>query len=185
MVEVLRLGHRISRDTRITTHVCLVSRAFGAKKVVLSGEQDDSVMTSVKKLVDSWGGPFGVGYAAEWELVIEKFKKRGGIVVHLTMYGEPIQKKIGLIRKMSKKRGSNVMVVVGAGKVPTAVYQMSDFNIAVTSQPHSEVAALAVFLHEFFGGKELSKTFGGKLKIVPKRMGKCVVSSDKRAKAFI
>ena len=39
-VNVLRLDHRIGRDTRITTHVCLTSRAFGASKIYLSGEED-------------------------------------------------------------------------------------------------------------------------------------------------
>ena len=29
-INVLRLDHRIGRDTRITTHVCLTARAFGA-----------------------------------------------------------------------------------------------------------------------------------------------------------
>jgi tRNA (cytidine56-2'-O)-methyltransferase len=37
MITVLRLDHRVGRDTRITTHVCLTSRAFGADKVILSG----------------------------------------------------------------------------------------------------------------------------------------------------
>jgi len=175
MIEVLRLGHRINRDTRITTHVCLVSRAFGAKKITLSGERDDDVLASVGKLVSNWGGSFGIGYEENWLEKIEEFKKKKGIVVHLTMYGEPVQKQITKIRKMKK----NIMVVVGAGKVPTIVYQLSDFNIAVTNQPHSEVAALAIFLHEFFEGKELDKTFKGKLMIVPKKMGKCVVSSEK------
>ena len=32
-INVLRLDHRIGRDTRITTHVCLTARAFGASKV--------------------------------------------------------------------------------------------------------------------------------------------------------
>ena len=29
MLHVLRLGHRIHRDERLTTHICLVARAFG------------------------------------------------------------------------------------------------------------------------------------------------------------
>ena len=29
-IEVLRLGHRVGRDPRITTHLALVSRAMGA-----------------------------------------------------------------------------------------------------------------------------------------------------------
>ena len=39
-VNVLRLDHRLKRDTRITTHVCLTARAFGASKIYLAGERD-------------------------------------------------------------------------------------------------------------------------------------------------
>ncbi|TLZ95287.1 MAG: tRNA (cytidine(56)-2'-O)-methyltransferase, partial [Methanobacteriota archaeon] len=30
MITVLRLGHRPARDKRVTTHVALTARAFGA-----------------------------------------------------------------------------------------------------------------------------------------------------------
>ncbi|NIS35916.1 MAG: tRNA (cytidine(56)-2'-O)-methyltransferase, partial [Actinobacteria bacterium] len=39
-----------------------------------------------------------------------------------------------------------LLVVVGAAKVSFDVYEAADWNVAVTNQPHSEVAALAVFL---------------------------------------
>ena len=35
MISILRLGHRISRDKRITTHVALVARAFGANNIFI------------------------------------------------------------------------------------------------------------------------------------------------------
>ena len=62
--------------------------------------------------------------------------------------------------------------MIGGEKVPGEVYGLADYNIAVTNQPHSEVAALAVFLHEYFSGKELDKKFRGRLKIVPQAAGK-------------
>jgi len=34
-VNVLRLGHRYSRDRRISTHVGLVARAFGADELLM------------------------------------------------------------------------------------------------------------------------------------------------------
>ena len=43
-IEVLRLGHRMGRDPRITTHLALVSRAMGAKKFVLAGDEDDKLL---------------------------------------------------------------------------------------------------------------------------------------------
>ena len=35
MITILRIGHRISRDKRITTHVALVARAFGADNILV------------------------------------------------------------------------------------------------------------------------------------------------------
>ena len=35
-IEVLRIGQRVIRDDRVTTHVALVARAFGASKIYLS-----------------------------------------------------------------------------------------------------------------------------------------------------
>ena len=168
MIKVLRLGHRLDRDSRISTHCGLVARAFGAKEIIFSGEYDKKMIESVEKVSDEWGGPFSVKYEKNWRKVIQSFK---GIKVHLTMYGIPIQDKIQNIRK---KR--NVLVIVGGKKVPGEVYTLADYNIAVTSQPHSEVAALAVFLHEYFQGRELAKKFKRvKMKIVPQERGKKVI----------
>lgn len=153
MICVLRLGHRKARDKRVTTHVALVARAFGADKVMLSGERDDAVVESIKKVSKKWGGRFSARYEKNWKKALRGFK---GTTVHLTMYGLPLCDVVGKLRGQK-----NMMVIVGAEKVPREVYSLADFNVSVTSQPHSEVAALAVFLHEFFSGKELDKKFGG------------------------
>lgn len=139
MIGVLRLGHRVKRDVRITTHVFLAARAFGADSAILSGEPDDEIIESVGKVSKNWGGKFSVVYQEDWRKVMREAKKKKVGIVHLTMYGELVQKKIPEIRKKWK----NLLVVVGAGKVPGEAYRMSDYNISVTSQPHSEVAALA------------------------------------------
>ena len=48
-------------------------------------------------------------------------------------------------------------------------------NIAVGNQPHSEIAALAIFLDRFFQGKELTQSFdNAKMKIIPSSRGKSV-----------
>jgi tRNA (cytidine56-2'-O)-methyltransferase len=87
------------------------------------------------------------------------------------MYGLPFEKNVGKIRKMDK----DVLVVVGSEKVPGEVYRLCDYNLGVTSQPHSEVAALAVFLDRFFAGKELGKNFDGwKIRVTPCARGKLV-----------
>jgi tRNA (cytidine56-2'-O)-methyltransferase len=60
------------------------------------------------------------------------------------------------------------------------MYQLADWNVAVGNQPHSEVAALAVFLDRLFEGQELTKEFDGGLKILPSPRGKHVVGMDKK-----
>ena len=169
MIYVLRLGHRKERDKRITTHVGLVARAFGADGIILSGERDESVERSLRDVVERWGGPFDVTYRADWRRVIREWKERG-VVVHLTMYGIPVDDVIQRIR------GKDVLVVVGAEKVPREVYDLADFNVAVGNQPHSEVAALAIFLDRYFQGRELRKEFRDwRIKVVPQERGKKVV----------
>lgn len=170
-IYVIRLGHRISRDKRISTHCGLVSRAFGAKGIFYSGEKDTSLEKSIGNVVKSWGGPFEVKYVKNQIRFIQDFK---GTRIHLTMYGLPVQKKMIGIRKSRK----DLLVIVGGEKVPGDVYQLADFNLAVSSQPHSEVAALAVFLHEYLQGKELDRKFQkAKRRIIPQERGKKVIQS--------
>jgi tRNA (cytidine56-2'-O)-methyltransferase len=69
-----------------------------------------------------------------------------------------------------------LLVIVGGEKVPPEAYRLADWNVAVTNQPHSEVAALAVFLHEYFQGRELRKRFErARRRIVPQARGKKIV----------
>ncbi|MEM0258129.1 MAG: tRNA (cytidine(56)-2'-O)-methyltransferase, partial [Thermofilum sp.] len=75
-----------------------------------------------------------------------------------------------------RNSGRDVLVVVGGKKVPREVYELADFNVAIGNQPHSEVAALAIFLDRLFEGRELVREFkGAKLKIIPSARGKRVV----------
>jgi len=100
MLSVLRLGHRLKRDERVSTHVGLVARAFGAGEIIYSGEKDDKLLESIKKATKKWGGPFRVRHEKNWKGVIKKYKKNKFSVVHLTMYGLPIEKRIRKLRKI-------------------------------------------------------------------------------------
>ncbi len=168
-ISILRIGHRIERDKRLSTHVGLVARAFGADKLYYTGQKDSGMEESIKKIRNTWGGFFEVEYIKSWQKFIPEFK---GIVLHLTMYGIPFQKQLEKIKTKSK----DVLIVLGGQKVPIEVYEMADFNLAVTNQPHSEAGALSVFLDRFFEGEELEKDFeGAKRKIIPKEKGKKVI----------
>lgn len=169
MIVVIRLGHRVGRDDRISTHCGLVSRALGASSIIYSGDHDDNMVAGIKSVSERFGGKFDVGYNPSWKHVIQDFKKRKFTVVHLTAYGMPLQKKITSIKK-----SKNVLVIVGSEKVPGEIYQLADFNISVTSQPHSEIAALALFLYAY-DKKSLEQKFPkSKIKIIPQEKGKKV-----------
>ena len=174
-ITVLRIGHRYVRDDRVTMHLFLVARAFGARGVIYTGQRDNAIDAEVTKITEDWGGSFGVEYTESWETVVREWRKKGGDVIHLTMYGLPLQDVISKIR-MSK---NEKLVAVGGAKVPGLMYKMADWNVAVTSQPHSEIAALSVFLHEFYAGKELSIGFqNSRLAIVPQANGKLVIKKS-------
>jgi tRNA (cytidine56-2'-O)-methyltransferase len=168
-IWVLRLNHRPKRDKRVTTHLFLAARAFGADGAFYNGEYDEKVEKSVEKVNLSWGGTFKVEFTHNWRQAVKEWKREGGEVIHLTMYGLPVQDVIEQLKTSPK----NKLIIVGGAKVPGVAYELADWNISVTSQPHSEVSALSVFLHELFEGKELPKHFeNAEKKIVPQAKGK-------------
>lgn len=171
-VVVLRLGHRPVRDERVSTHLALVARAFGASEVIFPGERDDAVCRKVEDVVARFGGSFKVSFGGDWRDIMRDWASKGGLIVHLTMYGLPLPEVIEEIRS----RGRDVMVVVGGAKVPREVYHMAHYNVSITNQPHSEVAALAVFLDYWMKGREFYLEFpNAKIKIIPCPAGKKVV----------
>jgi tRNA (cytidine56-2'-O)-methyltransferase len=146
---------------------------LGANAVVYSGKKDEKVEKSVIKVNESWGGVFEVKYVQKWKQFIRDWKDSGGEVIHLTMYGIPIQEVIEGIKESPRDK----LVIIGGSKVPGLIYKISDLNISITSQPHSEISALSIFLHELFEGCELSKIFvKAKKTIVPNAKVKKVIN---------
>ncbi|MFZ3058534.1 MAG: tRNA (cytidine(56)-2'-O)-methyltransferase [Candidatus Methanoperedens sp.] len=174
-ITILRLGHRIQRDQRITTHVALTARALGAEGMLLDSD-DSGIEKSLDEAAARWGGSFYVRRIASWKSEIKKWKEAGGKVLHLTMYGVNLPDAIPQIAADA----GNLMIVVGAEKVPPEMYELADWNVAVGNQPHSEVAALAIVLDRLMAieGKDALKTqfTGGEIEIVPKKRGKEVIS---------
>ena len=171
-IVIVRYGHRDVRDYRVTGHCGLVSRAFGAGKMIVCGEKDESLVTTLKGVNATWGGKFKIEFSDSWRETVTKLKKKGFCITHLTMYGLPVQEVDETISTKKK-----VAIIIGSQKVERGVYESADYNVAVTSQPHSEIAALAVFLDRIQKGKELSKNFaGGKCEIVPQEKGKKVIN---------
>ena len=165
MLVILRLNHRISRDKRLTTHVALTARAFGASKLYYTGQKDSEFEDSIKSVVDRVGGSFEIEFIKDYKPIIKSKK-----IIHLTVYGLPLEKEITKIKKFK-----DILVIVGGAKVQPEFYNISDYNISVSQQPISEVSALAIFLYKYFNGK-YAEFKNPKLKVIPQARGKLVKS---------
>jgi len=171
-IEVLRIGQRVVRDDRVTTHVALVSRAFGASKIFMN-EVNPEIKDTFNKVNESWGSDFQIEFVDNWRKLLRE-KKKVAKVVHLTMYGENINDVDEKI-----KQEDNIIIVVGAEKVPRDVYEQADYNVAVGNQPHSEISALAVLLDRIQNGKQFEAKYNNaRLEIVPTKNGKKVVTKN-------
>jgi tRNA (cytidine56-2'-O)-methyltransferase len=170
-VYVLRLGHRPARDKRVTTHAALVARAFGANGFVLEGVCDEAVRKSLAKASDLWGGRMNFECGVNGHDYVKAWKSSGGEVIHLTMYGLAVDEVIGEIASSPSPK----LIVIGAEKVEPFYYKAADYNVAIGWQPHSEIAALAIFLDRLFKGRETLLTYtDAKAVIVPSERGKRV-----------
>ena len=175
VIEVVRIGQRLVRDDRVTTHVALVSRGFGAERIYMT-EINPEIKDTIGKINNTWGGNFEVVFIEKWKPIVKKKKDEGFKVVHLSMYGESINDAQEKIREEE-----NLLIVVGAEKVPREIYELADYNIGVGSQPHSEISALAILLDRIQKGKQFEKEFpNAKRKIIPTKNGKNVQVKERR-----
>ncbi|MGD0718093.1 MAG: tRNA (cytidine(56)-2'-O)-methyltransferase [Thermoplasmata archaeon] len=165
-VSVLRIGHRAGRDPRLTTHVALTARALGASRMYLH-PPDPELAARLGRVAERWGGSFTVNGVEQWRPFVRDWD---GAVVHLTMYGIPIDRAAARIR-----RHRRVLLVVGGAKVPPQLYRLAQYNVAVGNQPHSEVAAVAIVLDRLLGGPPPRSFRGATQRIVPSARGKKVV----------
>ena len=164
MIEIFRLGHRLPRDCRITTHVALSARAFGATAMYYSGMHDQEMEDAVHKIATKFGGPFTTQHIPNENSFLKQKKKEGYTFIHLTVYGTSFEEL------PTEKATDKIIVIVGGEKVPPAIYQLSDYNISVGNQPHSEVAALALVLYHIHGIQEAYP--GAQRKIIGQKRGK-------------
>ena len=70
------------------------------------------------------------------------------------------------IRDSIITEGREILFIVGAEKVPAWVFEMSDYNIAIGNQPHSEVAALAIAMNKIYPSC-YNVEFNGRLSVIP------------------
>ena len=180
-LNILRLGYRKGRDPRITTHLALVSRALGADNFILAGDEDNDMFENISGVNQRFGGCMECEHTDKPMKWLRNFVNQDagdgqpGVAIHLTMYGQPYRQVIPQIRK-----DRPVVVVVGGAKVPSEVFELSQYNLAVGNQPHSEVAALALFLEAWNGPSASEKLLeDGELIIHPSAKGKDVTDTRK------
>ena len=153
----------------MTTHVCLTARALGADGVIIADQEDKVVESTIRHVTNRFGGPFEVQSGKPWKQAIRDWKTMGGRIVHLTAYGIPLPKLLPEIQDANM----DLLIVVGSEKMPGEIFKIADWNISVTNQPMSEVAALAIFLDWFKQHQEFDHEFSkAQVQIVPSRTGK-------------
>ena len=168
-IIILRIGHRVFRDSRVTSHVCLTARALGADGVVIADREDKVVESTIRDITERFGGPFSVSSGVSWRGAVRDWKSLGGRIVHLTAYGLPLPRVLPDIQGMTY----DMMVVVGSEKMPGEMFRLADWNVSVTNQPMSEVAALAIFLDWYKNHSFLDHEFSNaQVRIVPSKNGK-------------
>ena len=175
VIEVVRIGQRVVRDDRVTTHVALVSRGFGAERIYMT-EVNPEIKETIEKINNTWGGNFQIEFIEKWKTIVKKKKDEGFKIIHLSMYGESINDAEEKI-----ENEEDLLIVVGAEKVPREIYELADYNVGVGSQPHSEISALAILLDRIQKGKQFEKEFpNAKRKIIPTKNGKNVQVKETR-----
>jgi tRNA (cytidine56-2'-O)-methyltransferase len=173
MITILRIGHRPERDKRITTHVGLVARAFNADQILID-TGDSELEQTITGVSGRFGGKFKVMTGVNWRDTVRNWD---GIIIHLSMFGEQVDE---IIEKIRNTPETNLLIIVGSTKVPREVFELADYNVAIGHQPHSEVAALAIFLDRYFQGSELKKNFNGLITVLDSKNGKNVIDTSNK-----
>ncbi len=174
MISILVLG-RSSYDSCID--ICKISRAFGASNITFfpfkGAGMEAKLKNAVRHISKKWGGGFSVYFCNNWEKFIKE--KRNYLKIYLTRYGIPITK---MRYRISTYK--NILLIVSFSESIKKAYDVADFNISISSQPHTCGSSIAIFLHDFYQGRELAMRFENpKYKIVPSQHGILVKSNKK------
>ncbi len=172
-VSVLRLGHRYPRDARVSTHLALVSWAFGIDELIYTGDRDVEFESNVGRIISKWGSKFVIRYEDNYRDIIKQYKSKDYRIIHLTMYGVNVNYLMDELLNISKH-----LVVVGGQKVPGEIFRLSDFNVAIGGLPHSEISALAVYLDRIYMGIQLERHPSVSRSIVQMKLGKKIVEDN-------
>ena len=163
MITVLAVG-KCTREVMID--ICMTSRAFGASKVAFTIKEDRKVQNTLRKVSKEWGGKFSIAFNTDYMKMIGNSPNYK--TVFLTQYGVPVEKV-----KHSIRTYKNMTIVVAlSSKYTQKLMEVADFNVSITTQPHSSTSAIAVFLNTYFNGRENAIQFeNATTKIIPAERG--------------
>ncbi|MCL4389643.1 hypothetical protein M1397_03495 [Candidatus Marsarchaeota archaeon] len=161
MISVLIVGKANYEDS---VDMSLIARAFGAANITFS-PANSRIKAKLKKhmaqVSKKWGGKFEVDFCNNWLELVKN--KRNYIKIYLTRYGIPLRKMTYRITTYK-----NILLIATTSESVKSVYTNADFNISISSQPHTCGSSLAVFLHDFYHGRELAMHFeNAESKVVP------------------
>lgn len=162
MIRILAIG---KASFESNAELCLTARAFGASGVTFSCEKDPKLIRRINLVSGRWGGEFTVDFQSDYRKALESFSNYKK--VYLTRYGTPLQDILPVM-----KTYRNLLLIITEKEASKTAFSHADFSISITDQPHSGSAAVAIFLHEFYSGRELAVHFeNARYKIVPADRG--------------
>lgn len=162
-INVLAIGRGTYSES---LDLCLTARALGASEITFIGKRDSKILKYMDKINYNWGGRFKVSFVKSLKEVMKNSIKYTKIC--LTRYGTPLQDKMYTLKTYK----NIVLIVPVRQKIADTVKDFTDFNISISSQPHTAAAAIAIFLHEFYSGRELAMHFeNAKYRLVPSERG--------------
>ena len=150
------------------TDLCLIARAFGASGIVFTSNDKKLAAKSqrfCRDICDKWGGSFSVSFTNSWKDYIKS--KRNYKTIYLTRYGIPIRQAEYALRTYK-----NMLIIVSFSEKIKELYDIADFNISITSQPHTMASSMTALLRTYYRDRELSMHFeNAKYKIIPEQHG--------------
>jgi tRNA (cytidine56-2'-O)-methyltransferase len=145
--------------------LCVTSRALGASEITFIGKEDARLVNYIKSMDSKWGGKFKVSFAKSYNEFMKSSDK--AIKVYLTRYGTSLADKSAMMSTYKR-----IVLIVTDKENVEYINKIADFKISITSQPHCRAASIAVFLHEYYKGREPAMHFeNAKYKLVPTEKG--------------
>lgn len=172
VISVLAIGRY---DYPSSIAMCLTARALGASEMIFASRRDAKIIRYVNNLERGWGGKFKVSFVKSYETALRNATKYK--TVYLTRYGIPLFKMTYTLNTYK-----NILLMVSSVKASSKLlHNIADFNVSITDQPHCSAAAIAVFLHDFYRGRELAMHFeNARYKVIPKEHGISVEKIERK-----